>query len=123
MNLPPQTVYNHTTDIITGHVHDSKLSGKTYELLQEIMKNGYALPSKKYTLKNYHKLCLKFPNIQRVKMYGRVIYFLEERAELAVKAFLKSFPNRITNYHELKQVIDVFKTHMKKEEKKQYIRK
>lgn len=64
MNLPSRVVYHHTKDIITGYVHDTKLSGKTYELLQEIMKNGYVIPSKKYTLKNYQQLSLKFPNIK-----------------------------------------------------------
>ncbi|MDH7507211.1 MAG: hypothetical protein QHH15_05440 [Candidatus Thermoplasmatota archaeon] len=121
--LSPETVYYHTKDIITGYVHDSQLSGKTYELLQEILKNGYALPSKKYTFKNYQKLYLKFPNIVRVKIFGRVIYFLEDKTGLACRKFLKSFSKRITNYNELKRVIDVFKTYMKKEEKEKYIKR
>ena len=121
MNLPLKTIYYHTQDIITGHVHDREISGKTYNLLQELMNNGYALQTRKYNNSHYQKLRLKFPNIQRVKMHGRVIYFLEDKAELAAKIFLQNLSKRITNYHELKQVIDVFKAQMNDEEKKKYI--
>ncbi len=121
MDLSTKVVYRHTTDIITGHVHDRGLSGKNYEFLKELMRNRYVLPSKRYTNQNYLTLCLKFPNIKRVKMYGKVIYFLEDKADLACKIFLQNLPKKITSYYELKQVIDAFKAHMKKEEKKQYI--
>ena len=123
LNISLRTVYFHTTDIIVGQIHDFPICAKTFDLLQDIMKNGYALKSKKYTFQNYQKLRLKFPNIRRVKVHGRVIYFIEDKADLACKIFLQNLPKKITNYHELKQVVDVFKTQMKKEEKMLYIQK
>lgn len=122
LNLKPSKVYYHTLDIVTGHLHDREVTGRNYELLQKIMKNGYAFPSQKHSYKHFKQLRLKFPNICRVKMYNRVIYFHEEKADLACKEFLKNLHIKITNYHELKQVLDVFKTKLKKEEKKQYIK-
>lgn len=77
---------------------------------------------RKYDNSHYQKLRLKFPNIRRVKMNGRVIYFLEDKADLACKIFLQNLPKKITNYQELKQVIDVFKAQMKKGENGQYIK-
>jgi hypothetical protein len=123
MNIPLNRVYFHTTDILVGHTHDRAISGKTYELLEKIMKNGYAFPEKKYIYEHYQKLSLKFPNIRRVRMHGRVIYFFQDKANLACRELLKILPKKITNYHELKKVIDVFNTHMEKAEKETYIKR
>jgi DNA invertase Pin-like site-specific DNA recombinase len=123
MNIPLHRVYFHTTDIITGHKHDRVLSGKTYELLEKLMKNGYAFPEEKYNFEHYQKLSLKFPNIRRVRMHGSVVYFFQDKTNLACREFLKILPKKITNYHELKKVIDVFDVHMEKEEKDIYIKR
>jgi hypothetical protein len=120
--IRPRQVFYHTSDILIRDPQKPGLSGERTEFLQEIMKNGYALPSKRNTYTNYKILRMKFPNIRRVKMHGKIIYFLEDKAKLACKKFLKNLPKKISNYHVLKQVIDVFKAPFKKEEKKQYIK-
>jgi len=96
---------------------------KAFLLLEELMNNGYAFPSSKYGLKDYQILKKKFPSIHRIKMYGRVIFYLEDKSDIAVRAFLEVPHKKITNYYELKQVIDSFKVNINREDKKKYIRK
>jgi len=123
LNLSPKIIYHYTKDIIVGHQRDLGIAGRTLDLLQEIMGNGYAKSSMKYQYKHYQKLRLKFPNIRRVKMYGRAIYYLDDKSDIAARAFLESLDKKITNYYELKEVIKAFKVNIDSEEKRRYVHK
>jgi len=94
---------------------------RAFILLKELINNGYAFPSSKYGLKDYQILKKKFPLIHRFNMYGGAIYYLEDKSDIAVRAFLESLNKKITNYNELKQVINTFKANMDCEEKKKYV--
>ena len=41
-------------------------------------------------------------------MYGRMIYYLDEKSKIAVEAFLKASNKKVINYQELKQITKVF---------------
>lgn len=122
LNLPISIVSNNTQDIYKIP-KKADINYRAFLLLEELINNGYAFPSSKYGLKDYQILKKKFPSIHRVKMYGRVIYYLEDKSDIAVRAFLEVPHKKITNYYELKQVINTFKSNIDSEEKKKYIHK
>jgi len=123
LEISPELVYHHTKDIIVGHTHDLGIAGITLDLLQEIMEKGYAKSSTKYQYKHYQKLRAKFPNIRRVKMYGDVIYFIQERSDEAMRDFLEDLNKKVISYQELQQIINVFQAKMGKKDKKKYLGK
>lgn len=118
-NINPTAVYNCTYDIISEFNYG--IAGNSLKLLEEIMKKGYATKSKIYNYKAYQTLHKRFPNIRRVKMYGRVIYFLRERSDNAMRAFLEITKNKkIMSGHELQQIIDVFGANVRKKNRKKF---
>lgn len=120
MNLPYHAILRITSDI-----HSCKkkadISHRALLLLQEIMSKGYAFPNNRHGLKEYLILKKKFPNLYRVEMERKSIFFFEDKSDVAARAFLASFDQRITNYHQLKRVIKAFKVNMNPDEKRNYI--
>lgn len=90
--------------------------GKSSDMLKELMLNGYAFCSGKYGTNEYQKLKKYFPQIRRVRMYARMIYFMDDKSKIAAKAFLKVSNKKVMSYQELKQVTRVFDTDFSKEE-------
>ena len=86
----------------------SGVYGKSLDLLKELMQNGYAFSLKKYGLKEYVKLKKDFPQIRRTKMYGRMIYYLDDKSKIAANALLEVSKKKVMSYQELKQVTKVF---------------
>lgn len=123
LSLSPKNIYHHTKDIIVGHKHDLGIAGKSLELLQEIMENGYAKSSTKYQYRHFQKLRAKFSNIRRVKMYGRVIYFIQERSDEAMRNFLEDLHKKVISYQELQHIIKVFQATMSRKDKKKFLGK
>ncbi len=118
--------YNYFVDLTKDIKHIPKkadISHRAFLLLKDTVNRGYALPSSKYGLNEYQILKKKFPNICRVKMYGRVIFFLKDKSDFALRAFLEITDRKIISYQELQQLIDVFHGHMKKKDKKKYLGK
>jgi hypothetical protein len=122
LNISPKLIYYHTLDIITGHPHDIGIGGNTLKLLQKIMNNGYAKPSKEYQHNHYLKLRSKFQNIRRVEMYGKIIYFIQENSDYAMRVFLEDLNKKIISHQELQQIINVFDGKISKKEKKKYVK-
>ena len=122
MDLPLDIVSRNTMDIYKVQKRPD-ISFRAFLLLQEIMDKGYAFPCSLYGLKEYQILKKKFPKICRVKMHGRTIFFLEDKSNVASRAYLESLDKRITNFHELKNVIKAFKVNMDSDEKRRYIHK
>ena len=124
LNISPGVVYHITKDIYTRHPRNlEKITGLSLELLKELMQKGYAFSSNKYRVEYYRKLKKYFPNIHKINLYGRVIFFLREHKDEAMKAFLETVNLKIIKYNRLKQIIDVFDVDMKRKDKKRYIRK
>ena len=117
LGLSYDTVLFYTRDIrIKSRKMDPEYSGiygKTLDLLKELMWNGYAFSSGKYGLKEYIKLKEYFPQIRRTKMYGRMIYYLDDKSKFAAKALLEVTKRKVMSYQELKQIERGFDARLK----------
>ncbi|MCK4996166.1 MAG: hypothetical protein KAR55_04685 [Thermoplasmatales archaeon] len=98
------------------------LRGKNLEILIQLLIDGYYICSRG-DISRYRSLRKYFPTICRVSMKSKTIIFLEDKSDIATRAYLESLNKRITNYNELKQIIKAFKTSMDSDEKKKYIYK
>jgi len=122
MDLSINMVSRHTMDIQTVR-KKVDISYNSFLLLQEIIDKGYAFQCSRYGLEEYQILKKKFPKICRVKMYGRTIFFNEDKSIVASRAYLESLDKRITDYHKLKRVIKAFRVNINDDEKKRYVHK
>jgi len=114
LGLSYDTVLSYTRDIrIKSRKMDLEylgIYGKTLDLLKELLKNGYTFSSGKYGLKEYIKLKEYFPQIRRIKMYGRMIYlyYLDDKSKFAAKALLEVTKRKVMSYQGLKEIAKVF---------------
>lgn len=122
--LPYDTVCFYTKDIrLKSRKKDVDYLGiydKSLDLLKELMQNGYAFSSKNYNTTHYVKLKKYFPKIRRTKMYGKMIYYLDDKSKIAARALLDVSNKKVMSYQELKQVAKVFDTDLSKKEKIYY---
>jgi DNA-binding CsgD family transcriptional regulator len=123
LNISYLTVLKHAKDL-PNHPRGGRsgIRGKTLEMLKKLMQDGYIICSPGY-FHNYMTLRKYFPMICKVNAYDKTVIFLEDKSDIATRAFLESLDRRITNYHELKRIINVFRAKMDGEEKKRYIHK
>jgi hypothetical protein len=91
--------------------------GSSLDLLKEILQEGYAFSSKKYKTTHYIKLKKYFPNIRRTKMYGKTIYYLDDKSKTAAKALLEASNKKVMSYHDLANVSQVFDINLSKKDK------
>ncbi len=122
MNIPLSTVSEYTEDIYLVK-KKADISNRAFLLLQELVCKGYAFPCSRYGFKDYQILRKEFPNIWRADMYGRTIFYLEDRSDIAMRMFLERIDRKIISYQELKQIIDIFQGNISKKDKKKYIKK
>jgi DNA-binding CsgD family transcriptional regulator len=123
LNISYLTVLRHTKDIPNhSGLGRPGIRGKTLEMLKKLMQDGYIICSPGY-FHNYKTLRKYFPMICKVNAYDKTVIFFEDKSDIATRAFLESLDRKITNYHELKRIIDIFKTKMDSVEKKRYIHK
>ena len=94
--------------------------GKSLDLLKELMQDGYTFSSKKYNTTHYVKLKKYFPNIRRTKMHGKMIYFLDDKSNIASQAFLEVLNKKVMSFQELKQITKLFDTKLSKKEKNHF---
>jgi len=55
-------------------------------------------------------------------MYGKIIYFIQENSDLAMRIFLEDLNKKIISYQELQQIINLFDGNISKKEKKKYVK-
>jgi hypothetical protein len=91
--------------------------------MKDLLRDGYTFASERYGSQEYNRLKEHFPNIFKIKMHGKVIFFLEGKENIATKAFLDTTSKRIIGYQELKQVTKTFKADLSINEKKMFIRR
>ena len=141
LGLPYYTVLVHTKDIRINRElvrnnygvasssnrscerYERGIHGKALVLLKELISQGYAFPSKKYAYSHVRLLQNMFPSIRRVRMFGRVIYFIDERAKEAATSFLSIVNKRVVSFQELKEVSRVFDLSFSNNEKNQFRKK
>jgi hypothetical protein len=116
-----KTVSYHTRDICLRPFKNMRVHDKKLELMKDLLRDGYALPSKKYHTPEYNELKRHFPSICKIKMYDRVIFYLEDKKDIATRAFLDNSKRKIISYQELKQVTKVFDSNLNIKEKRQII--
>jgi len=121
--LNDRTVYYHTRDICSYPLRKMRVQDKKLELMKDLMRDGYALSSKKYNTNTYTELKKYFPSICKVKMYNRVIFYLKDKKDLAAHAFIENSERKIISYQELKQVTRVFEAELDIKEKRSIISK
>ena len=68
-------------------------------------------------------LCKYFPTISGVTIYDKSIFFLKEKEDVAVRAYLEKINKKIISYQELKQVTKVFGVDLSKQEKEAFLLK
>jgi len=123
LNLRKETVYRHTKDLPSRPCGWPGIRGETLELLQDILTKGYAVYSNYNTKQKYITLRKYFPTICKVKMYGKNIFFLEDKSDLATRVFLENIKRKIISYHELRQITRVFGTSLSRQEKNEFLSK
>lgn len=116
-----KTVSYHTRDICLRPFKNLRVHDKKLELMKDLLREGYALPSKKYHTPEYNEMKKHFPSICKIKMYDRVIFYLEDKKDVATRAFLDNSKRKIISYQELKQVTKVFDSKLNIKEKRQII--
>jgi len=107
----------------TKDVDYSGIYGKSLNLLIELIQNGYVFPPKNYTIKHYIKLKTYFPNIRRIKIHGKMIYFFDDKSKVAFKALIEVLNKKVMSYQELKQIEMIFNAKLKIVEHTTYIGK
>jgi DNA-binding CsgD family transcriptional regulator len=122
MNLSLNIVSKYTLDI-SKIQKKADLSYNAFLLLKELMKEGYAFPTKQYGLREYQILREKIPNVCRVIKHERTIFFLEDKEAVAARAFIEDLRRKIISYKELKQVTRLFHTDLPQPEKEAFILK
>ncbi len=118
-----RTVYYHTRDICSYPLRKMRVQDKKLELMKDLLRDGYALPSERYSTGEYNKLRKYFPSICKAKMYNRVIFYLKDKKDAAARAFIENSERKIISYQELKQVTDVFHADLNIKEKRSIISK
>jgi hypothetical protein len=116
-----KTVSYHTRDICLRPFKNMRVHDKKLELMKDLLRDGYALPSKKYHTPEYNELKRHFPSICKIKMYDRVIFYLEDKKDIATRAFLDNSKRKIISYQELKRVTKTFDSNLNIKEKRQII--
>jgi len=116
-----KTVSYHTRDICLRPFKNLRIQDRKLELMKDLLRDGYALPSKKYHTPEYNELKRHFPSICKVKMYDRVIFYLEDKKDVATRAFLDNSKRKIISYQELKRVTKTFDSNLNINEKRQII--
>lgn len=57
--------------------------------MKDLLREGYALSSKKYGTNKYNKLKDFFPSIYKDKMYKYVIFYLKDKKDAAARPFVE----------------------------------
>jgi len=121
--ITDRTVYYHTRDICSYPLRKMRVQDKKLELMKDLLQDGYALSSNRYSTNEYKKLKGFFPSICKAKLYNRVIFYLKDKKDAAARALIEKSERKIISYQELKQVTDVFHAELDIKEKRRIISK
>jgi len=121
LGVSEKTVQYYTGDLCLTPFRKINVQDRKLELMKALLGDGYALASDKYGAQEYYKLKKHFPTISKVKMHGRVIFYLEGKEDIAARVFLEHMQKKIISYQELKQITKVFRTDLPKREKHTFL--
>jgi DNA-binding NarL/FixJ family response regulator len=120
MNISIASVCKYTEDIYAIKKR-ADIGCREFSMLQEIMNKGYAFNCSRFGFNEYRVLKRKLKKICRVKMYGKIIYFLKDNSDVAMRAFLENVNKTTITYRELQQIINLFGSELTKKERKKYV--
>jgi len=120
-NLPKTTVYRLTKDLPSRSCGWPGIRGETLQVLQELLTRGYFVDRCQNTKQRYIQLRKYFPTVCKVRMYGKNIFFIEGKEDVAVRALLEVIRRKIISYQELKQITKVFGTDLSGREKEAFL--
>ena len=120
-NVPKTTVYRVTEDLPSRPCGWPGIRGESLQMLQELVTKGYFVDRCQNTKQRYIQLKKYFPTVNKVKMYGKNIFFIEGKEDVAVRALLEVIKRKIISYQELKQITKVFGTDLSSREKEAFL--
>jgi len=120
-NVPKTTVYRMTEDLPSRSCGWPGIRGETLQVLQKLVTHGYFVDRCYNTKQRYIQLKKYFPTVCKVRMYGKNVFFIEGKEDVAVRALLEVIRRKIVSYQELKQITKVFGTDFSGEEKKVFL--
>jgi len=124
LHVSSNTVYYWTKDIPNKNIGWPGIRGKTLDMLQELITNGYTFTSCSHFQSRYITLRKYFPTIRRISIYNQKILYLEGKEDVAARAFIdKIYGKRIISFQELKQITKVFGTDLSRSEKEAFLLK
>jgi len=121
LGVSEKTVQYYTGDLCLTPFRKINVQDRKLEFMKDLLRDGYALASDKYGIQEYYKLKKHFPAISKVKMHGRVIFYLEGKEDIAARVFLEHMQKKIISFQELKQITKVFRTNLPKREKRAFL--
>jgi len=120
-NVPKTTIYRVTEDLPSRSCGWPGIRGESLQVLQELVTKGYFVDRCQNTKQRYIQLKKYFPTVHKVKMYGKNIFFIEGKEDVAVRALLGIIERKIVSYQELKQITKVFDTDLSRREKESFL--
>ncbi len=121
MGLSEFVVYSHTSDLPSVNLREPCIKGKSLELLQRLMEEGY-VHSNIDTYNTLRRLRRYLPMIQRTQVEGKAIYYLSDKNKIALQAMMKTKHSKIISYQELKSISKVFGVNLDTVEKQRIVR-
>lgn len=105
--ISEKLVYYYTKDFPSSKPGNSSIRGKTLDLLKQLLNQGY-VDSSRNCSRNFRILRKNFPEIQRVQIDNKSIYFLEHKNKIALKAMIERQKSKVISYHDLVRMTQVF---------------
>jgi hypothetical protein len=121
MNLSEFIVYSHTSDLPSINLREPCIRGKSLEILQQLLQEGY-VHSNINTYNILRRLRRLLPMIQRTQIDGKGIYYLSDKNKIALQAMIKTKHSKIISYQELKSITKVFGVNLDDVEKQRIVR-
>ena len=114
-------IYSHTADLPSINLREPCIKGKSLEILQQLMEEGY-VHSNIDTYNTLRRLRRYLPMIQRTQVEGKAIYYLSDKNKVALQAMMKTKHSKIISYQELKSITKVFGIDLGNGEKQHYVK-
>lgn len=120
MGLSDHAVWMHTKDLPCRYPGDPCISGKSFELLRQLLDTG-VVPCTNENRARMRTLRKHLPMIQYSRLSKKGIYYLNEKNKLALQTLLETKRSRIIDYQELSQMLNVFNVKADYDEKKAFL--
>lgn len=108
-------IYKHTSDIPTPRQRQPFISGKSVEVLKQILSDGYIIGEKDRNA--VRKIQQLFPIIKRTQFNGKAVFYLEDKNKIALEQIIKKYKKKVIKYSDLTQLSKLFRVKITRYEK------